>query len=258
MSKQILLGAEGRDKVLSGAKKLYDSVRVTLGPKGRNFIIGKGYSHPIVTHDGITVARAVALKDPAEEVGATFVRNAASQNNTLVGDGTTTTTILTYKLIEGYDSVLLNPMQLAKDLNKEADSISAQIEPQQVKDLSKVATISSGDSTLGKLVAEAVETVGENGSVLVEASQSLETELEFVEGFKIDSGYMSPSMITDNNTGRAVYENVSILVFNSHLNDWIKLINLLQQAGNTEIRSMVIIADNIPPRDPWAVFYVKS
>jgi len=244
MNKQILLGTGGRDRVLSGAKTLYDSVRVTLGPKGRNFIIGKGYSDPVVTHDGVTVANAVSLKDPAKEVGAAFIRKAARQHDKEVGDGTTTTTILTYKLIEGYDSLLLNPMQLASSLREEATKLCDQLKPIDVKDLSKVATISSGDAELGKLIAEAVESVGESGSVLVEPSQALTTELEYVEGFKIDSGYISPYMMTDPKTGRAVYENTTVLVFNSHLNDWSMIKNLLQQKGGST--NMVIIADDIP------------
>jgi chaperonin GroEL len=136
-------------------------------------------------------------------------------------------------------------MQLAKALREEADALCDQLKPKKVKDLSKVATISAGDAGLGKLIAEAVETVGD-GSVLVEPSQNLDTELKFVEGFKIDSGYMSSNMITDPNTGRAVYENTPLLIFNSHLNDGAKLINLLQEAGQSQINNIVIIADDIP------------
>lgn len=244
MAKKVLYGEEARAAVLNGGKKLYDAVRVTLSPKGRNFMIAKGYSDPVMTHDGITVANAVILSTPEEEAGAAFIRKAAAKNNLDVGDGTTTTTIVTYKLIEKFNDMLINPMQLAKQLKAEAESLCSQLKPVKVTDLAPVAIVSCADEELGSLIAAAVEKVGLEGSVVVERSDSVETTVEVVEGFKVGSGYMSPYMATDDSTGRAVHEDTSVLIVNAPIKDAAQLTAVMQHLVAKNQKSLVVVADD--------------
>jgi chaperonin GroEL len=236
MKKQIV-GLEARESVLNGARQLYEAVSLTLGPKGRNFLIetSKGVE---LTHDGVTVAKSVEPNDPVEKLGADFIRKSSLKNNNLVGDGTTTTTILTYKLIEGFSDLLINPMQFARDLQVEAENLCAQIKPRKVDDLAQVATISCADPELGKIVAEAVGAVGYDGVVVVEPSEEVITETELVEGFKIDSGFISPYFINDADTSRTLFENVSVLVAGGSVS-WNDIADVLQ---NLTDRKIVMIA----------------
>lgn len=242
MTKTIYHSIEAQEHVYNGAKKLYDAVRVTLGPKGRNFIISQKYVEPYLTHDGVTVAENVELEG-AEEVGASFIRSAAKKNANLVGDGTTTTTILTYSLINGFRDVLVNPMRLATELNEEAEYLCSQLAPHDRTDITAVATISASDASMGAVVAEAVSTVGHDGSIVVQPSQSLDTTVEFVEGFSVGSGYMSPYMITDSETGKAVHEDVPLLVLDGKLESVNHIGELLQQMSNQ--KKLVIVANDV-------------
>lgn len=210
MAKKIYYEAEAREKVLSGAKQLYDAVKVTFGPKGQNVIIEKEYGAPVITHDGVTVAEAVELpsKDETlgEAVGAKLIKTAAQKLNKVAGDGTTTVTVLTYNILSEANKLIaagINPMELRRgiekagqDIIKEIDKVSEKIEGDSAK-VANVATISAGDAEIGKLIADVISKIGKDGVVTVEAGQGLEMESEIVEGFSYDKGYSSPFFVTD-------------------------------------------------------------
>jgi chaperonin GroEL len=196
MAKKIFYEAEAREKVLSGAKQLYDAVKVTFGPKGQNVIIEKEYGAPVITHDGVTVAEAVELpsKDESlgEAVGAKLIKTAAQKLNKVAGDGTTTVTVLTYNILAEANKLIaagVNPMELRRGIEKAGaeiveaiDKAAEKIEGDSCK-VAEVATISAGDAEIGKLIAEVISKIGKDGVVTVEAGQGLEMEQEIVEGF---------------------------------------------------------------------------
>ena len=201
MAKKIYYEAEAREKVLSGAKQLYDAVKVTFGPKGKNVIIEKEYGAPVITHDGVTVAEAVELgnKDEAlgEAVGAKLIKTAAQKLNKVAGDGTTTVTVLTYNILNEANKLIaagVNPMELRRGIEKAGieivagvDKVAEKIEGDDKK-VAEVATISAGDAEIGKMIAEVISKIGKDGVVTVEAGQGLEMEQEIVEGFSYDKG----------------------------------------------------------------------
>ncbi len=259
MAKKVFYEADARERVLAGAKELYDAVKVTMGPKGRNVVINKGYGGPTVTHDGVTVAKAIDIADKDDEtlgrsVGAELVRQAASKTNDTVGDGTTTSTVLTYEILKEANKLIAaghNPMDLKKDLDKASEMVLSNIEKSVVKiagkkdKIAEVATISAGDAEIGKLIAEVIEAVGEEGTVTVEQSQTLGMEKEIVEGFKIDRGYVSAYMSTDMARMEAVYEKPLILVTDkkiSSIQDILPLIEKIAQGGKKEL---VIFAEDV-------------
>ena len=225
MAKKILYEGEARDKVLSGAKQLYDAVKVTFGPKGKNVIIEKEYGAPVITHDGMTVAEAVELpsKDEAlgEAVGAKLIKTAAQKLNKVAGDGTTTVTVLTYNILAEANKLIaagVNPMELRRGIEKAGAEVVAEIDKSAEKidgksdKVAEVATISAGDADIGKLIAEVIAKIGKDGVVTVEAGQGLEMESDIVEGFSYDKGYSSPFFVTDVNRQEAVTEKPLILV----------------------------------------------
>lgn len=259
MAKKVFYEADARERVLAGAKELYDAVKVTMGPKGRNVVISKSYGGPTITHDGVTVAKAIDIADKDDgtlgrSVGADLVRQAASKTNDVVGDGTTTSTVLTYEILKEANKLIAaghNPMDLKKDLDKAAAKVLADIEKSTVKiagkkdKIAEVATISAGDAEIGKLIAEVIEAVGEEGTVTVEQSQTLGMEKEIVEGFKIDKGYVSAYMSTDMARMEAVYEKPLILVTDkkiSSIQDILPLIEKIAQGGKKEL---VIFAEDV-------------
>lgn len=259
MAKKVFYEADARERVLAGAKELYDAVKVTMGPKGRNVVINKGYGGPTVTHDGVTVAKAIDIADKDDEtlgrgVGAELVRQAASKTNDTVGDGTTTSTVLTYEILKEANKLIAaghNPMDLKKDLDKAGEQALAAIEKSVVKiagkkdKVAEVATISAGDQEIGSLIADVIEAVGENGTVTVEQSQTLGIDKEIVEGFKIDRGYVSAYMSTDMARMEAVYEKPLILVTDkkiSSIQDILPLIEKIAQGGKKEL---VIFAEDV-------------
>jgi len=259
MAKKVFYEADARERVLAGAKELYDAVKVTMGPKGRNVVISKSYGGPTITHDGVTVAKAIDIADKDDEtlgrsVGADLVRQAASKTNDVVGDGTTTSTVLTYRILKEANKLIAaghNPMDLKKDLDKASAQVLADIEKSVVKiagrkdKIAEVATISAGDSEIGKLIAEVIEAVGEDGTVTVEQSQTLGIDKEIVEGFKIDKGYVSAYMSTDMARMEAVYEKPLILVTDkkiSSIQDILPLIEKIAQGGKKEL---VIFAEDV-------------
>lgn len=259
MAKKVFYDDDARARVLGGAKALYDAVKVTYGPKGRNVVIGKGYGGPTVTHDGVTVADAVELPENDDEtlgykVGAELIKQAASKLNKVAGDGTTTVTVLTYSILKEASRLIAaghNPMELRKGIEaagaevvKKLATLSESIEGKSDR-VAEVATISAGDETIGKLIASVIEKIGKDGVVTVEAGQGLELEAEVVEGFSTDKGWASPFFVTDTARQEAVYEKPAIIVTDKKISsaqDFLPIIEKLVQAGKKE---MVIFADEV-------------
>jgi chaperonin GroEL len=259
MAKKVFYDDDARARVLGGAKALYDAVKVTYGPKGRNVVIGKGYGGPTVTHDGVTVAEALDLPDVDDEtlgykVGAELIKQAASKLNKVAGDGTTTVTVLTYSILKEANRLIAaghNPQELRKGIEAagaeviaKLDSLSESVEGKRER-VEEVATISAGDSAIGKLIADVIEKVGKDGVVTVEAGQGLELEAEVVEGFSFDKGWSSPFFVTDSGRQEAVYDKPAIIITDkkiSNAQEFIPLIEKLVQAGRKDI---VLIADEV-------------
>lgn len=258
MAKKIFYNSEARDKVLSGAKQLYDAVKVTYGPKGQNVVIEKSYGAPTITHDGVTVAEAVDLgatdDNLGEQIGAKLIKTAAQKLNKVAGDGTTTVTVLTYNIISEANKLIaagVNPMELRKGIEKAGAEIVKGIDKAAEKiagddkKVAEVATISAGDAEIGKLIAEVISKIGKDGVVTVEAGQGLEMEQEIVEGFSYDKGYSSPFFVTDVNRQEAIFEKPLILVAQKKIsaaNDILPLLEKCAQAGKKEL---VIIAEEV-------------
>jgi chaperonin GroEL len=259
MAKKVFYDDDARERVLGGAKLLYDAVKVTYGPKGRNVVIAKGYGGPTVTHDGVTVAEAVDLPENDDEtlgykVGAELIKQAASKLNKSAGDGTTTVTVLTYNILQEANRLIAaghNPMELRKGIEqagaeivKGLDKLSESIEGKTDR-VAEVATISAGDEQIGKLIAGVIEKVGKDGVVTVEASQGLELEAEVVEGFSFDRGWASPFFVTDASRQEAVYEKPAIVITDkkiSNVAEFLPIIEKLAQAGRKDV---VLIADEV-------------
>jgi chaperonin GroEL len=259
MAKKVFYDDDARERVLGGAKALYDAVKVTYGPKGRNVVIAKGYGGPTVTHDGVTVAESVDLPEDDDKtlgykVGAELIKQAASKLNKVAGDGTTTVTVLTYNILKEANRLIAaghNPMELRKgieaaaaDLTKQLDKLSESIEGKSDR-VAEVATISAGDANIGKLIAEVFEKVGKDGVITVEASQGLDLESEVVEGFNLDKGWSSPFFVTDASRQEAVYEKPAIVITDkkvSSVQEFLPLIEKLAQAGKKDV---VLIADEV-------------
>jgi chaperonin GroEL len=260
MAKKIIPDGEARKRVLEGAEELYNAVRVTMGPKGRNVVIGKSYGGPQVTHDGVTVAKAVEIEQKKDDetlgrgVGAELVKQVADQTGKNVGDGTTTATVLTYHILNEANRMIEaghNPMDLKKGLDEAAagvldkiDGISEKIAGKKDK-VAQVATMSAGDQEIGELIADVIEAVGQDGSVTVEQSQTFGMEKEVVEGFKIDRGYVSAYMVTDTARMEAVYEKPSILVTDRKISSIQDILPLLEKVAQTGKKDLVIIAEDV-------------
>lgn len=259
MAKKVFYDDDARTRVLGGAKALYDAVKVTMGPKGRNVVIQKSYGAPTVTHDGVTVAESVDLPDVDDEtlgykVGAELIKQAASKMNKVAGDGTTTVTVLTYNILYEANRLIAaghNPMELKKGVEAAAAEVLAALdgmsEPVVGKKnrVAEVATIAAGDKEIGELIAEVIASVGKDGVVTVEEGQGLKMESEVVEGFTFDRGYTSALMVTDTARLEAVYEKPAVIVTDrkiSSVQDFAPLLEKLHQSGKKEA---VIIADDI-------------
>jgi len=259
MAKKIFYDDDARARVLAGAKELYDAVRVTMGPKGRNVVVSKSYGGPTVTHDGVTVAKAVEIEARNDEtlgrsVGAELVKQAASKTNDTVGDGTTTATVLTYHVLNEANKLIAaghNPMDLKKGLDSAASVILGSVEGVTEKiagnrqKVAQVATISAGDSEIGELIADVIEAVGQDGTVTVEQSQTLGLEKEVVEGFKIDRGYVSAYMVTDPARMEASYEKPLILVTDKKISSIQDILPLLEKVAAGGKKELVIIAEDV-------------
>lgn len=258
MAKKIYYETEAREKVLSGAKQLYDAVKVTFGPKGKNVIIEKEYGAPVITHDGVTVAEAVELpnKDEAlgEAVGAKLIKTAAQKLNKVAGDGTTTVTVLTYNILNEANKLIaagVNPMELRRGIEKagaeivvEIDRMAEKIEGDDKK-VAEVATISAGDEKIGELIAEVISKIGKDGVVTVEAGQGLEMEEEIVEGFSYDKGYSSPFFVTDVNRQEAIFEKPLVLITDKKISAASDILPLLEKCAQAGKKDLVIIAEEV-------------
>jgi chaperonin GroEL len=259
MAKKIFYDDDARARVLAGAKELYEAVRVTMGPKGRNVVISKSYGGPTVTHDGVTVAKAVEIEGRNDDtlgrsVGAELVKQAASKTNDTVGDGTTTATVLTYHILNEANKLIAaghNPMDLKKGLDVAAgivlgsvDSVTEKIAGNKQK-VAQVATVSAGDAEIGELIADVIEAVGQDGTVTVEQSQTLGLEKEVVEGFKIERGYVSAYMVTDPARMEAVYEKPLILVTDKKISSIQDILPLLEKVAAGGKKELVIIAEDV-------------
>src|SRR5215212_5237391 len=220
MAKQIVHGEESRAAILRGINQLANAVKITLGPKGRNVILGKAYGSPTITKDGVTVAKEIDLKDSLENMGAQMVREVASKTSDVAGDGTTTATVLAQAIYrEGVKTVAAgaNPMALKRGIDKAVERATAEIKkmakPVSGDSIAQVGTISAnGDSTIGELIAKAMDRVGKDGVITVEESRTMETELDVVEGMQFDRGYLSPYFVTDPERMEAVLDNPLILI----------------------------------------------
>lgn len=259
MAKKVFYDDDARERVLGGAKALYDAVKVTYGPKGRNVVIAKGYGGPTVTHDGVTVAESVDLPEDDDEtlgykVGAELIKQAASKLNKVAGDGTTTVTVLTYNILKEANRLIAaghNPQELRKgieaagsDIIKQLDKLAESIEGKSAR-VAEVATISAGSREIGELIAGVIEKVGKDGVVTVEAGQGLELEAEVVEGFSLDRGWVSPFFVTDAGRQEAVYEKPAVVITDkkvSSVQEFLPIIEKLAQAGKKDV---VLIADEV-------------
>lgn len=258
MAKKIFYEAEARDKVLAGAKQLYDAVKVTYGPKGQNVVIEKSYGAPTITHDGVTVAEAVDLgandENLGEQIGAKLIKTAAQKLNKVAGDGTTTVTVLTYNIIAEANKLIaagVNPMELRRGIEKAGaeivkgiDKVAEKIEGDSSK-VAEVATISAGDAEIGKLIAEVISKIGKDGVVTVEAGQGLEMEQEIVEGFSYDKGYSSPFFVTDVNRQEAIFEKPLILVTDKKISAAADILPMLEKCAQAGKKDLVIIAEEV-------------
>lgn len=258
MAKKIFYADQARDKVLSGAKQLYDAVKVTFGPKGQNVVIEKSYGAPTITHDGVTVAEAVDLGSTddnlGEQIGAKLIKSAAQKLNKVAGDGTTTVTVLTYNILNEANKLIaagVNPMELRKGIEAAGAEIIKGIEQsaEQIagddKKVAEVASISAGDPEIGQLIADVISKIGKDGVVTVEQGQGLEMEQEIVEGFTYDKGFSSPFFVTDVNRQEAVFDKPLILVTDKKISSAQELIPILEQCAQAGRKDLVIIAEEV-------------
>ena len=259
MAKKVFYDDDARARVLGGAEVLYNAVKVTYGPKGRNVVIAKGFGGPTVTHDGVTVAEGIELPENDDEtlgykVGADLIKQAAKNLNKQAGDGTTTVTVLTYSILKEANRLIAaghNPMELRKGIEqagaeivKELNKLAEPIEGKSDR-VAEVATISAGDAEIGKLIAGVIEKVGKDGVVTVEAGQGLELEAEVVEGFSLDKGWVSPFFVTDTGRQEAVYEKPAILITDKKISSVQEFLPMLEKLAQSGKKDVVLIADEV-------------
>ena len=253
MAKQILYNSEAREALKRGVDKIANAVKVTLGPKGRNVVLDKGFGSPTITKDGVTVAKEIDLKDKFENIGAELIKEVASKTNDLAGDGTTTATVLAQALVsEGFSAVNsgANPIALKKGMDKAVDWVISFLNKKKKEvtsydKIKEVASISANDAEIGKLIADVFKEVGKDGVVTVEESQSSEMTKELVEGMQIDKGYLSPYMVTNAERMEAVYEDASILITDKKISSIKDIVPLLEQLSKSGKRELIIVADDV-------------
>jgi chaperonin GroEL len=252
MAKKIVHGEESRAAILRGVNQLADAVKITLGPKGRNVVLGKSYGSPTITKDGVTVAKEIDLKDSMENMGAQMVREVASKTSDVAGDGTTTATVLAQAIYrEGVKTVAagVNPMSLKRGIDKAVERATLAIKklskPVAGSMIAQVGTISAnGDAAIGELIAEAMAKVGKDGVITVEDAKTMETDLEFVEGMQFDRGYLSPYFITDAEKMEAVLDNPVILLSEKKITSMRDLLPILEQVAKMG-KPILIIAEDV-------------
>ena len=251
MAKMISYGEEARKKLQAGIDQLADTVKVTLGPKGRNVVLGKKYGAPLITNDGVTIAKEVELEDPFENMGAQLIREVATKTNDVAGDGTTTATLLAQAITrEGLKNLSAgaNPMVMRKGIEKAVEVAVAAIKEHSVPvsgaaDIARVGTVSSGDEAIGQLIAEAMEKVGTEGVITIEESKTAETGLEVVEGMQFDRGYISPYMVTDTDKMEAVLDDAYILITDKKISSIQEILPILEPVVKAGKKMMIIAED---------------
>ncbi len=252
MAKEILYGIEARNALVRGVDQLADTVKITLGPKGRNVVLDKKYGSPLITNDGVTIAKEIELENEAENMGAALVKEVATKTNDAAGDGTTTATLLAQAFVrEGMKNVTAgaNPMVLRKGMKKAVDAaveaLTAASKPVDGKeDIARVGTISAGDEVIGALIADAMEKVTSDGVITVEESKTAETYSEVVEGMQFDRGYLSPYMVTDTDKMEAVIDDALILITDKKISNIQEILPLLEQLVQSG-RKLLIIAEDV-------------
>lgn len=252
MAKDIIYGEEARKSLLAGIDKLANTVKITLGPKGRNVVLDKKYGAPLITNDGVTIAKEIELEDPFENMGAQLVKEVATKTNDAAGDGTTTATLLAQALVrEGMKNVTAgaNPMMVRKGMSKAVDAaVSELIKNSKAvdgsDDIARVATISSADESIGKLIAEAMEKVSADGVITIEESKTAETYSEVVEGMQFDRGYIAPYMVTDTEKMEAVLDDAYILITDKKISVIQEILPLLEQIVQAG-KKLLIIAEDV-------------
>ncbi|MCC8129833.1 MAG: chaperonin GroEL [Clostridiales bacterium] len=252
MSKLISYGEEARRSLQSGVDQLANTVKITMGPKGRNVVLGKKYGSPLITNDGVTIAKEIELEDPFENMGAQLVKEVATKTNDVAGDGTTTATLLAQAIVsEGLKNLAAgaNPMVMKKGISKATaaavESIKANSQPVSGSDdIARVGTISSGDESVGALIADAMEKVSHDGVITVEESKTAETYSEVVEGMQFDRGYVTPYMVTDTEKMEAVLDDPAILITDKKISSIQDLLPLLEQIAKSG-RKLLIIAEDV-------------
>ncbi len=254
MAKQIKFGDDARQNLLNGVEKLSAAVKVTLGPRGRNVVLNKGYGGPLVTNDGVTIAKDIELPDPYENMGAQMVKEVSTKTNDVAGDGTTTATLLAEAMIkEGLRNLTAgaNPVSLKLGIDKAVRKIASFLADMSVQIgdskemIAQVASISAQDPVVGKLIADIMEMVGEDGVIQVEESQTMGLEKEVVEGMQFDNGYISPYLITDPARMEAAYDDASILITDTKIGSVKDLVPLLEKVAQSGKKELVIIAEDV-------------
>src|ERR671935_30735 len=252
MAKQIVHGEDSRQAILRGINTLANAVKITLGPKGRNVVLDKKFGSPVITKDGVTVAKEIELKDSLENMGAQMVREVASKTSDVAGDGTTTATVLAQAIFrEGVKTVAAgaNPMALKRGIETAIAAVTEEIKklakPVKGEMIAQVATVSANnDSTIGNMIAEAMKRVGKDGVITVEESKAIETTLDVVEGMQFDRGYLSPYFVTDPDRMECVLENALILIHEKKISTMKDLLPLLEQVAKMG-RPLLIIAEDV-------------
>ncbi len=252
MAKEIIFGIEARKSLQNGVDKLADAVKVTLGPKGRNVVLDKKYGAPLITNDGVTIAKEIELSDPFENMGAQLVKEVSIKTNDAAGDGTTTATVLAQAMInEGMKNVAAgaNPMVVKRGMKMAVDTATKTVISNSQKisgtdDIARVATVSSGDETIGNLIAEAMAKVSADGVITVEESKTAETYSEVVEGMQFDRGYITPYMVTDTEKMEAVLDDALILITDKKISNIQEILPVLEQIVNAG-KKLLIIAEDI-------------
>lgn len=253
MSKQIVFNEEARGALKRGVDKLANAVKVTLGPKGRNVVISKSYGSPVITKDGVTVAKEIDLEDKIENMGAEMVKEVASKTNDSAGDGTTTATVLAQAMIrEGLKMVSagVNPLEIKAEIEQKVNEIVKNLKEisqpiSSREEIAQVASVSANDKEIGSIIAEAMESVGKDGVITVEEGQSFGVEKEVVEGMQFDKGYISPYMITNTESMRAEFNNPYILITDKKVASIQEILPLLEKVVQSGKKDLVIIADEI-------------
>lgn len=259
MAKKVFYDDDARRRVLAGAEILYNAVKTTMGPKGRNVVISKSYGNPTVTHDGVTVAKGVELADVDDEtlgykVGADLIKQAANKMNDVAGDGTTTVTVLTYHILNEANKLIAaghNPMLLRKGLEQAAQEVITQLDglAEDIKSkksrVAEVATISAGDAVIGELIADVIDKVGKEGVITVEEGQGLNLESEVVEGFTIERGFVSPYMVTDTTRMEASLNKPAIVITDGKISSIQEFLPLLEKLAQSGKKDLILIAEDV-------------